>query len=194
MRALERGLAFERSTRTSSVEAFLDDLGLKVERRRRVVQRGAAAAGVALAAIGAAYWYSSAERCATNDSDFLAAVAASGTPFERNINASYREPLLDQGQEYLASATAEFDATLLSKGASSDAFHAFQNVLRIDSSNADARSGIVKIIDLYARRATALASQGDAKGALEVAGYGLELHPRSCALNSIKEKALALLE
>jgi serine/threonine protein kinase len=194
MRALEHGLAFTRAARTSSIDAFLDDLGLKVERRRRAVRRAAAAACITLAAIGAAYWYSSAEQCATNDSTFLAAVAASGTPFERNINASYREPLLDQGQEYLASATAGFDATLLSKGASSDAFHAFQNVLRIDSSNAVARSGILKIIDLYARRAAALVAQGDVKGALDVAGYGLELHPRSCALNSIKEKARALLK
>jgi serine/threonine protein kinase len=194
MRALARGLSFTRGTRTPSVDAFLDDLGVKTVRRRRLTARVAAAAGIAAAAMAVVYWYSSAERCAANDADFLSAVAASGTPLERNIDASYRGPLLEQGQEYLASATAEFDPSLLSKGASSDAFHAFENVLRIDASNADARNGVLRIIDLYAQRAAALIAQGNAKGALDAAGYGLELHPRSCKLNSLKEKALALLD
>jgi len=194
MRALARGLSFTRGTRTPSVDAFLDDLGIKTVRRRRVAARVAAVAAVAAAAMGVVYWASSAQRCAANDAEFLAAVAASGTPLERNIPAGYREPLLEQGQEYLTSAATGFDPALLSKGASSDAFHAFQNVLRIDAPNPDARAGIMRIIDLYAQRAAELMQQGDSKGAAQVAGYGLELHPRSCALNSLAEKARALLE
>jgi hypothetical protein len=187
MRALARGLSFTRGSRTPSVEAFLDDLGIKTVRRRRVARArprcrrrgGRDGRGLLVLVRGAA----------ANDAEFLAAVAASGTPIDRGADASYREPLLEQGQEYLTSAATRFDPALLSKGASSDAFHAFQSVLRIDAENPAARAGIMRIIDLYAARATELIQQGDSKGAAEVAGYGLELHRAAAAQVSRRRQA-----
>jgi hypothetical protein len=101
--------------------------------------------------------------------------------------------LLEQGDEYLAEAATDFDPTLLSEGVT-NAFGAFTTVLRIDPNSAEAGAGIMRIIDAYRVRADQLLAQGDARSAITVADYGLKVHPRHCALNSLKTRAVALLE
>jgi hypothetical protein len=106
----------------------------------------------------------------------------------RDLDPSYRDVLMEQGQEYLAAADAEFDPALLPEGAS-HAFGAFEGVLRFEPRNAEAEAGILRILEAYRRQATDLLAAGDARGAAAVANFGLKMHPQHCALNSLKERA-----
>jgi serine/threonine protein kinase len=192
MRALERGLAFAREDRTPSVVEFLAELEQKPEPRTPWTHIAAAGLGVAVAATAVVYWYTSSQQCSIVDDEFLDALRAQATPLER-VDASYRGVLLEQGDEYLAEAATDFDPTLLSEGVT-NAFGAFTTVLRIDPNSAEAGAGIMRIIDAYRVRADQLLAQGDARSAITVADYGLKVHPRHCALNSLKTRAVALLE
>jgi serine/threonine protein kinase len=191
MRALQRGLAFTRDARTPSVLEFLNELEA-TSRRARMVRWASAAAVSAVAILGGSgYLYSSLQRCPNLDAEFLRSLQAGGTA--QTLDASYREVLVEQGQEYLAMAEEEFNASLLSEGVS-DAFGAFSNALRIDPDNPTVLAGIMRIFELYEAEAERLYELGAAQESVAVADYGLRVHPLHCGLNSIKERASALLD
>jgi serine/threonine protein kinase len=193
MRALERGLEFDRSARTPSIREFLADLEQKTDRSKYLVAVGAGGLALAAAAVGGAYWYSGAEECANVDRAFLDALNANVNVAQRDLDPGYRDLLMEQGLEYLAAADVAFDPALLSEGAS-HALGAFEGVLRFESRNAEAEAGIMRILDVYRRQANGLLAAGDAQGAAAIVAYGLKVHPQHCALNSLKERAQAQLD
>jgi serine/threonine protein kinase len=192
MRALARGLAFERAARTPSVHEFLEDLEQK-PKARHWLRTGVAALGVAAAVTVGFTWYTSAQQCATVDREFLDELRAAAKPRLPSVDPSYRDVLLEQGGEYLAEAAESFDPTLLSVGVSS-ALGSFTGVYSFDRQDAAADAGVLRVLEAYRTRADSLLEAGDARGAITAADYGLAVHPRHCALSSLKRRAQALLD
>jgi hypothetical protein len=191
MRALQRGLAFTRDARTPSVVEFLSDLQATSKRGRMVRWASAAAVSAVAVVAGSGYLYSSMQRCPNIDAEFLRSLQAGGG--EQTVDSSYREVLIEQGQEYLALAEEEFSPSLLSEGVS-DAFGAFRNALRIDPDSATVLAGIMRIFQLYEAEAERLYELGAVQDSITVADYGLKVHPLHCGLNNIRERASALLD
>ncbi len=191
MRALRKGLAFTRDARTPSVRDFLTELEAAPQRGRILQIASLAAMGLVAAVGGGTYLHSSMQRCDNADAAFLQSLKPDSVA--QDIDPAYRDVLVEQGREYLALAEENFSAALLSEGVS-DAYGAFSNVLRIDPDNTAAADGILRMFDLYEAEAERLYELGAATDSITVADYGLEIHPRHCGLNEIKERASALLD
>jgi hypothetical protein len=192
MRALERGLAFDREQRTPSVHEFLEELEQK-PKARHWLRTSVAVLAVAVAVTAGLSWYTSAQQCAALDRDFLDGLRAEAKPALPALDRGYRDVLLEQGNEYLAEAAAGYDPALLSMGTTS-ALGAFTAMYGFDRQDAAADAGVMRVLEAYRTRADNLLEAGDAQGALAAADYGLATHPRHCALSSLKRRAQAMLE
>lgn len=192
MRALLRGLAFERENRAPSVHAFLEELEQK-PKSRHWLRTAAAAVVVAGAVTAGLTWYTSAQQCAALDQEFLDRLRADAKPALPSTDPSYRDVLLEQGGEYLAEAAESFDPGLLSVGVSS-ALGSFLGMYGFNRQDAEADAGVLRVIEAYRARAARLLDAGDARGAIAAADYGLLVHPRHCALSSLKQRAQTMLQ
>lgn len=188
MRALEKGLAFTRDQRTPTIERFLQELRAAKQPGRTLQWSGAIAAGLLLLIGGGAYVNSWLQRCATYDAQFLEAIRARAA--QQRADAAYAPLWLEQGEQALA--VEEFDAALLSEGASS-ALGAFTLLLAVDPDNQAALDGIIEIVERYEAEAQRLYRAGAIEEGLEIAQAGLEIHPRHCGLNDVRSRLAALL-
>jgi serine/threonine protein kinase len=187
MRALRRGLAFTRNARTPSVKQFLFELRRARDERRTMRVVAASATGALLLAglTGYSYW---AQRCARLDDAFLAKLVADARSAQIEIDPEYKDVLLEQGFQYLDMAERQFDAAILSEGVSS-AFGAFRSVLQIDPEAPEPIEGIRRIIRLYESEAERLYRAGLFAQSVQVADFGLALHPRDCTLQRLRQRA-----
>jgi hypothetical protein len=202
-RALAHGLAFKQADRTSSIEAFLDELAGPLGARGRALRQSllsVAATGVIFAGLAAgAWWFTRTDPDDQLRKQLVETVRAQAEEAQRRsgqapeLDPELRDVLLEQGRDYLALATgSQFDPILLSEGVSS-AHGAFINALRMDPSSTDALDGLVEIVQLYEREAMRALEAGDAARAAELAGYGLKIQPARESLLELRGRAEASL-
>jgi serine/threonine protein kinase len=198
-RALMHGLAFRQADRSKSVEAFLDEIAGPLGARGRIARQAilstAVTAIVVAAVAGGAWWMTRSDpdaqlaRQLTDSAQAQVEEArARGKVVEPDLEL--RNVLLEQGQDYLALAETDFSPALLSEGVSS-AYGAFSNALEIDPKNEQAVRGIVEIVRRYEAEAERLYDAGEFERAVEIAGYGLRIHPTRESLADLKSEAEA---
>jgi len=198
-RALMHGLAFRQADRSKSVEAFLDEIAGPLGARGRIARQAilstAVTAIVVAGVAGGAWWMTRSDpdaqlaRQLTDSAQAQVEEArARGKVVEPDLEL--RNVLLEQGQDYLALAETDFSPALLSEGVSS-AYGAFSNALEIDPKNEQAVRGIVEIVRRYEAEAERLYDAGEFERAVEIAGYGLRIHPTRESLADLKSEAEA---
>ena len=198
-RALARGLAFRQADRSNSVEAFLDEisgpLGARGRSARQAILSTAVTAIVVAGVAGGAWWMTRSDpdaqlaRQLTDSAQAQVEEArARGKVVEPDLEL--RNVLLEQGQDYLTLAETDFSPALLSEGVSS-AYGAFSNALEVDPTNEQAVRGIVEIVRRYEAEAERLYDAGEFERAVEIAGYGLKIHPTRESLADLKSEAEA---
>ncbi len=189
-RALEKGLAFERSRRIDSAEALYSALrGDK--QRRAMVTRGLVAATVLALVTAVALGIFGGK---PQDPDDLYKVELMGisldAPPPRPEDMARIERWLAQGQAYLGIAQDVFDQGdlvsahhILQVGAD-NALKAFMSILKRTSNDAAAQ-GMLDMVNLYAGWAATKLEEGDANAALWTACQGLALHGSHEELNTL---------
>jgi hypothetical protein len=199
-RALVRGLAFKQADRTSSVEAFLDEIAGPLGARGRALRQSLlsmVATGVLVAGVaGGAWWVTRAdpdEQLARQLMENARAQAQAAASRQKTgeapaVDPELRDILLEQGRDYLQLAADKFDPVLLSEGVSS-AYGAFTNALKIDPTSTAAAEGVVEIVRLYEREAEGALESGDAARAATLAGYALKIQPTRESLIDLRERA-----
>jgi hypothetical protein len=197
-KALQHGLAFRRTERAATVEAFLDEIagpfGVKGRAVRQAVLSTAGTAliiGIAATAI----WSFSrpdpdkqlARRLVEGATAQFAAGTQDGAPVQP-VDAELRKVLLEQGADYLAMARTRFDPGVLSEGVS-NAHGAFQEVLRMEPTNEQAVAGIVEIVGLYEAEIQQRMEAGDFAGVIELAAYARRIDPNRASLEDAEREA-----
>ncbi len=196
-RALVHGLAFRQADRSKSVEAFLDEIAGPLGARGRIARQAilstAVTAIVVAGVAGGAWWMTRSDpdaQLARQLTDTAQAQVeeerARGRVVEPDLEL--RDVLLEQGHDYLALSETDFSPALLSEGVSS-AYGAFSNALEIDPTSEPAVRGIVEIVRRYQAEAERLYDAGEFERAVEIAGYGLKIHPTREALADLKSEA-----
>lgn len=182
--ALARGLAFERSDRTASIEFLLAELqgqaGAGGYKARQIVVL--AAAGVVLLAV--AVWAGNRVLAPSESDIFRAALVQSLPPATEYADPNEIATLIELGNYYLQSSREAFDPGALSRGVSS-ASGAFSKALKLDPSNPEALGGVVRVFETYLERAEGMAKAGQWPAAREAAVYGLDINPDSQRLRKV---------
>lgn len=199
MKALERGLAFTRGRRTATVQEFIRELEASKVAGRGLRRAAVAAAVIALGGAGYLGYYMS-QACERIDEAFLddlpASFLASLEDDNRQLPRTISSPegmrrYLEQGQRYLESAEKAFNPADLSEATSTNALRLFETVLAAYPQNAEARAGVLAVIDRYDREARRLLDAGDVDKAAEIAAIGLRIHPQHCGLRETQQAASA---
>jgi serine/threonine protein kinase len=187
-RVLQRALSFDRNERLATADALLEGLRDDRFRRRRMIWGLAGTAGIGMAAavaLGLLFVQPpDPDQLFLNSLTPPAPVALSEPEQQRVAR------WLEQGTVYLQYAQDEFNAGSLDvahhilRGGADNAYWAFDSVLqRVDS--ADAKSGILEIVNLYARWAQQIAAEDRLPDAIWTACQGLAIHPRHVRLNEL---------
>jgi serine/threonine protein kinase len=201
-RALVRGLAFRQSDRSSSVEAFLDEIAGPLGARGRAARQlilSTAGTALLVAGIGFSAWWMTRT---DPDVQFMRQqmdeakvrleeeVRRRGEGYAPNLDQ--RDTLLELGKETLAMSDREFSSWHLSEGPSS-AYGAFLAALNIDPTSEAAARGIVEVVRRYEAEAQRRYDSGDYAGAAELATLGLKIQPTRESLADLKRDAEAKL-
>ncbi|HSN71738.1 MAG TPA: serine/threonine-protein kinase [Steroidobacteraceae bacterium] len=189
-RALEHALAFRQEERTASVEAFLEEFGGVAAGRTRSARQTAAWAAVAVivtAALAASAWWLTRPDPDVLLADYVLAEAAASAAPEDERDTDLRDILLEQGEEYLSIAAADFNPAILSEGVSS-AYGAFRNALRMDPENPQAVDGILRIVRMYETQIEAAIAAGDSQRAADLIGYARKIAPNRASLQAFEQR------
>jgi serine/threonine protein kinase len=185
-KTLCQALAFNRAERTGSIEEVID--GLKVQdvpQRSRSVLIGVALLGVVLAAAG--WWALKTLRMPDEDQAFVNSLLQTNAEVPDAVDPDEIKLLLDQGNDYLATARTHFDPAILSEGVST-AYGAYRAVLRLDPANRPAAEHILEIVKLYESRAQALRDENQFKRASTLIGYALKIDPNRTSLKELQDE------
>lgn len=169
-KGLQKALAFKQEQRCASIAEFLATIG-----PRSSVFYGLWAAGGLVACLVAVnvYWTMSETRINTED----VKVAIELSPEQ-----------LQKIKDFLELADIHFDVGYLTAPTGSNAFWAYQEVLKIDPYNKEAIGGINKIADTLEQQAWEFYEKNDRSEALKKVQEGLEVNPVHKGLQSLRDK------
>ena len=201
-KALLHGLAFRRNDRTRSIEAFLDEIagpfGVKGRAVRQAVLSTVGTAIIVGIAAAAIFLFTRPDPDKVLARRIQEVAHAQFEESKRGVgqvvelDTETRKVLLEQGNDYLAMAHTTFDPGVLSEGVS-NAYGAFQEVLRMDPSNQQAVDGIVAIVGLYETEIQRRLEAGDYAGVVELTAYARRIDPNRASLEEAERDAKALL-
>jgi predicted Ser/Thr protein kinase len=196
-KALLHGLAFKQADRTPSVAAFLDEIaGLFGVRgraiRQAVVSTASTAVLVSVVAV-AVWWFTRPDPDKQLAQRVVEAATVQIQELERTGKLLEDDPelravLLEQGNDYLEMGRTLFDPGVLSEGVS-NAYGAFQEVLRMDPQDKQAVAGIVAIVGLYEAEIQRRVLAADHAGVVELAGYARKIDPNRASFEDAEREA-----
>jgi serine/threonine protein kinase len=169
-KSLQKALVFQQEQRTSSIHEFLAGLG-----PRSAVFYGLWGAGIIGIGLLAGIIYQS----------FL----VPATVIEAPIVAAPLTPEQQQKiKDFLELASIHTDVGYLTAPTGSNALWAYQEVLKIDPYNQQAKEGMIKIADLLEQQAWEAYEKNDRPTALKKVQEGLEAYSSHKGLLSLQEK------
>ncbi len=169
-KGLQKGLAFRQEDRSASIDEFLTAIG-----PHSSVYYGLWSSGVLLAClIGVNVYWTLNENHANTEAAKVAV----------ELNPEQNQKIKD----LLELADIHFDVGYLTAPTGSNAFWAYQEVLKIDPYNNAAIAGINKIADTLEQQAWEFYEKNDRSEALKKVQEGLEVNPAHKGLLSLREK------
>jgi serine/threonine protein kinase len=189
-RALERALAFRRDDRTDSVEELLAGLSAKTSVLNRRIPWFVSLLSIVLLVplAGWVIWNQVLKPSA--DQEIIESLIKPTATRSVDYDPTRVQEDLNMADDDLAKAAYQFDAGLLSEGAS-NAFDAYWQVLAVDPANRAAAVGIVNILKVYRREVRRLMKEGGTRQALEIARTALRTQAEHKLSPDPELKALA---
>lgn len=169
-KGLQKALAFKQEQRCASIAEFLAAIG-----PRSSVFYGIWATGGLVACLAAVNIYWTLNEARTK-------------PEEVKVAIQLNPEQLQKIRDFLELADIHFDVGYLTAPTGSNAFWAYQEVLKIDPYNKEAIAGINKIADTLEQQAWEFYEKNDRSEALKKVQEGLEVSPAHKGLISLREK------
>lgn len=167
---LQKALAFKQDQRCASIAEFLGDLGIRSKLFYALWTTVILMTGLLSASV---YWNVNAPKTLVEAPKIVVEL----TPEQQQ-----------KIQDLLELAEIHFDVGYLTAPTGSNAFWAYQEVLKIDPYNASAISGINKIADALEQQAWEFYEKNDRSEALKKVQEGLEVNSSHAGLLSLREK------
>ncbi|MEY4718851.1 MAG: hypothetical protein RL563_1469 [Pseudomonadota bacterium] len=167
---LQKSLAFKQDQRCASIAEFLGDLGIRSKLFYALWTTVILMTGLLSASV---YWNVNAPKTLVEAPKIVVEL----TPEQQQ-----------KIQDLLELAEIHFDVGYLTAPTGSNAFWAYQEVLKIDPYNANAISGINKIADALEQQAWEFYEKNDRSEALKKVQDGLEVNSSHAGLLSLREK------
>lgn len=186
-----RGLAFNRQSRTPSVEQFLDDI--QPDANAPSILKGwplALGLSVTLLLAGLVYIYPINEPTSPTLSIASPPAAKANTAVD---SQNVRLPLTRQEQEKIVRLLEVADIHLLVgriiDPPGSNAYEAYRQILEIDPSEPQAQSGLIAIADHYQQLAISSLANNDVERSRTLIARGLEILPTHPGLMSLYQQS-----
>ncbi|BBL59573.1 serine/threonine-protein kinase [Methylomonas koyamae] len=169
-KGLQKGLAFKQENRSASIDEFVASIG-----PRSSVYYGLwASALIIVCSIGVNVYWTLTEKTAVAEPP--------------KVVPSLTAEQLQKIKDLLELAEIHFDVGYLTAPTGSNAFWAYQEVLKIDPYNKAAIAGLNKIADTLEQQAWEFYEKSDRSEALKRVQEGLEVNPAHKGLLSLQEK------